>query len=141
MTEVNYIKNKVYLCIDAYENEIISGRFYHIGVNKKTEFVGIAQLLIEMENLYDSLNYPESSTKHRTFSKMHSDNSELLTDTEFEKESKNGKLSTFIVHVIYRQNATWQGNLTWVEESKNKTFRSDIEFIKLINNSFAKKSV
>ena len=51
----------------------------------------------------------------------------------------NGVLATFLLHVIYRQNSTWQGNLKWVEKNKTRAFQSDIEFMDLVNAAIAEK--
>lgn len=40
---------------------------------------------------------------------------------------------TFIVKILNRQNSTWQGTVTWVEEHRTQNFRSALELIKLID--------
>jgi len=40
---------------------------------------------------------------------------------------------TFIVKIVNRQNSTWQGSVTWVEEQKTQNFRSALELLKLID--------
>lgn len=40
---------------------------------------------------------------------------------------------TFLVHIIENQNATWQGNITWLNQEKKESFRSLLEMIKLID--------
>lgn len=47
----------------------------------------------------------------------------------------SGKLDTFLVHIKYRQNATWQGEIRWVEKGKNVSFRSELELLKLMDNA------
>ena len=42
---------------------------------------------------------------------------------------------TFIVHIQHRQNATWQGMVTWANEGKCKSFRSALELLKLIDGA------
>lgn len=59
--------------------------------------------------------------------------------------SNVGKISvgvnqTFIVNVKYRQNATWQGTVTWVEEKKKASFRSLLELIKLMDSAIESTS-
>ncbi|NCB94653.1 MAG: hypothetical protein EOM40_19200 [Clostridia bacterium] len=49
-----------------------------------------------------------------------------------EKEKKTG---TFIVKILDRQNATWQGSVTWVDERKEQYFRSALELLKLIDGA------
>ena len=57
-----------------------------------------------------------------------------MKDNSMEK----GKKTTFLVEVQYRQNATWQGNVTWVEKSEKQPFRSALELLKLIDSALEK---
>ena len=45
---------------------------------------------------------------------------------------QTGECATFVVHVMYRQNATWQGSVLWEEAQERQNFRSALELIKLI---------
>lgn len=42
---------------------------------------------------------------------------------------------TFIIQVLYRQNATWQGNLQWLEGRQKRQFRSVNELFKLMDEA------
>ena len=52
-----------------------------------------------------------------------------------EMEKLHGEKATFIVRIQYRQNATWQGQVTWAEENKTMNFRSALELIRLIDST------
>ena len=54
-----------------------------------------------------------------------------------EQASKNlvGHKASFIVRVTSRQNATWQGSISWTERGVTKHFRSALELIKLIDSA------
>ena len=43
-----------------------------------------------------------------------------------------GDKATFIVQVQFRQNATWQGTVQWVEKGVTQRFRSELELMKLM---------
>ncbi|HIT40610.1 MAG TPA: hypothetical protein IAB60_00670 [Candidatus Caccovicinus merdipullorum] len=45
------------------------------------------------------------------------------------------KKETFVVHVISQENATWQGQVTWLDEKETKSFRSLLELIKLMDEA------
>ena len=47
----------------------------------------------------------------------------------------HGDLGTFIIRVQHRQNSSWQGRITWVEEDKTLYFRSVWEMMKLIEEA------
>ena len=53
---------------------------------------------------------------------------------------QKGKKATFVVQVQYRQNATWQGTVTWLEEGKQSHFRSALELIKLMDSALEETS-
>ena len=40
---------------------------------------------------------------------------------------------TFVVHVTGREDATWQGQVTWLDERETRSFRSMLELIKLMD--------
>lgn len=40
---------------------------------------------------------------------------------------------TFVIHVRYRQNATWQGEIKWIDQNKSQYFRSSLEMLKLMD--------
>ncbi len=47
------------------------------------------------------------------------------------RNQKNRK--TFIVKVMSTDNATWQGNVTWIEKNKGQNFRSALELMKMLD--------
>lgn len=46
---------------------------------------------------------------------------------------------TFVVQILNRQNATWQGVITWTEGRQTQSFRSALEMIKLIDSALAEE--
>ena len=55
--------------------------------------------------------------------------------------NRHGDLGTFIVRVQHRQNSSWQGRLTWMEENKTVYFRSVWEMVKLMESALDTVSV
>ena len=45
------------------------------------------------------------------------------------------KTETLILNIYNRQNATWQGSVTWVEKKEKQQFRSALELLKLIESA------
>lgn len=52
---------------------------------------------------------------------------------------KHGADNTFLVKILNKQNATWQGTVTWVEEQQVQNFRSALELLKLIDGAIEEK--
>ena len=50
------------------------------------------------------------------------------------QEPLSGK-ANFVVHVQFRQNATWQGTVQWVDANKTQRFRSALELLKLMDEA------
>lgn len=51
-------------------------------------------------------------------------------------ELENAKeKASFVVHVQFRQHATWQGNITWVDKGLTQQFRSVLEMIRLMTEA------
>ena len=46
-----------------------------------------------------------------------------------------GTNQTFLVHIVEDQNATWEGDITWLDQDKTEGFRSLLELIKLIDGA------
>ena len=42
---------------------------------------------------------------------------------------------TFILHLQFKQNDSWQGSIKWVESKKTILFRSALEMIKIIEST------
>ncbi len=58
-----------------------------------------------------------------------------------EKQLKRGEKGTFVVRVMFRQNATWQGTVSWVEGGKTQHFRSMLELIHLLEDALGTEAV
>lgn len=47
---------------------------------------------------------------------------------------------TFIIHIQFQQNVTWQGTIQWVDKKKEQRFRSTLEMLKLIDDALAQQA-
>lgn len=56
----------------------------------------------------------------------------IFMGVQHEKRKIKG---TFIVNVMFRENATWQGEVVWADEKKKQYFRSALELIKMIDGA------
>ena len=121
----------VLIYVDSFDNGILSGRF-HISSNPEVQtFHGLLQLLTEINNNLDRENFPQSFSELRRFQKP----SEIKEDLTVSANFKNGKVATFSMRILFRQNASWQGSLTWVEGKQEEYFRSVLELIVLLENA------
>lgn len=90
-----------------------------------------------MADFYDSIRFPESSVVLREFTSEKRAMEELHEKSmEYQQlMEQSGICATFHIFVKYRQNATWQGSVTWVEKKEKQQFRSALELLKLIESA------
>ena len=129
----------VCVCVDRIKDGSPMGRLYDKYVPGGTEFVDAYDLLLKIEATVQACNYPQSTTIYRTFGREPAWRTEKkkvkqLVDGN-ELMEKRGGLATFVIHVRYRQNSTWQGDIFWAEKQEKVFFRSVLEMLKLIDNA------
>lgn len=62
----------------------------------------------------------------------------LMTLIHVQERRKPQWEATFAIHIKYRQNASWQGGVTWVDKQKKEYFRSALELARLIDSVMGK---
>lgn len=131
--------NGVILCVNECRGGVLKGELFHSYSREPQAFADTEQMLLLMEDLYNTLNFPHLSTNERTFSlekkkpEPKTERIKIMRDEEL--LSRHGDIGTFIVRVQHRQNSSWQGRITWMEQDKTINFRSVWEMIKLIESA------
>ena len=87
------------------------------------------QFLLEMERLLDDMQFPEPFAKTRSFAP-----GAPLTGVSAQ-DTQKGHVATFNLRVLFRQNASWQGSLQWLEGHQEASFRSVLELLLLLNST------
>ena len=118
------------VCVDSFAHGELRGRFYHPGNPTGVAFLSLTQFLQEMERLLDAISFPDSFQTLRTFSD-HSTETELPREIHYQP----GKMATFALRILFRQNASWQGTVVWQEGRREQTFRSVLELILLMSSA------
>ena len=122
----------IQLCVDSYEQGVLRGRFYYAGLADGCRtFQSLTQFLVEMEQILDEANYPQSYTAKRTFGTIPA----VRPTGNAGNEIRNGAIATFMIRLLFRQHASWQGSVTWIEGRGEQSFRSVLELILLIDSA------
>lgn len=138
--------NLTSLCIDHVCNGEYSGRIYHKYQNEGIPFRESSQVISILDDFFNQINYPQASTRYRTFQKKKKDEPEQEhrrkepvkpVRTAEDVLVSRGEKATFILHVQYRQNSTWQGKLIWLEAEEEEEFCSVLELLKLLDSALA----
>jgi len=126
------------VCVDSDPGSRMSGRIYHRFSDQPIPFLGAEGVLFSIEDLMEEWDYPQSTMEMRSFAKSSSHGRRqpgMARKTVNDPLAYTGQDATFVVHVKYRQNATWQGTVTWADKNKRQNFRSALELIKLMESA------
>ena len=146
------VASAVWIGINQYNGSDWNGKIYTRLNKEAINFRNIGEMIEVLESIWNAIVYPQESLINRSFviqqnSKEKKDyiSVSYLEDgtkdkikvelSEADMEKRRGEQDTFIVRIQYRQNATWQGHVTWVDENKTVPFRSALELIKLIDST------
>lgn len=146
MTIEKSLPNMVMVCVDGVENGDIYGRYFHRYKKEETFFPDSATLVIEMERFYDAIGYPQAATKTRKFMERErekvpaKEHMTVIYDSQTLMQFR-GKLATFLVGVTSRQNASWQGDVVWMEQQIRKHFCSDMELVVFVDDAVKKSEL
>lgn len=121
------------VCIDAYEDGIPAGQIRNPYFTGGRQFHGLMQFLQLMEDLLDSTQLPQSFTAARSFGPV----TERPPTGATDESSQTGRLATFAVRVLFRQNASWQGSVTWLETGQEESFRSVLELLLMMDGALS----
>lgn len=117
--------------VDSFENNVMKGSFYNPFMESNESFCGLMDLLVKLENMLDRMRFPDSTTIIRSFGK----GGETDTGPGEPKRIRVGAKATFSLRVLFRQNSSWQGSLTWHEGRVDQNFRSVLEMVMLMDDA------
>lgn len=124
------------VCVDSYINAVPTGRFYNACLPEGRTFHSLAQFLQEMEHILDTMDFPKAFSEVRTFAPP-----AALTGQSCPIQHRTGRLATFAIRILFRQNMSWQGSVTWLEGQQEQSFRSALELILLVCNALSYQEV
>ena len=131
--------NGVVLCVNGQGGGQLRGELYHSYSEEATPFGTVEEMILRMETLYDKLQFPYPGNSERSFAEpkkmqwRRAEMEKIMSDDKLLQ--KHGDIGTFIVRVQHRQNSSWQGRITWMENDQTIQFRSIWEMIKLIESA------
>lgn len=122
-----------FICVDSYDDKIPKGRLYNTFLESGIEFCGVMDFILNMEKLFDEINSPQEFTMKRAFRSSIRKNTMSFTDESI----KVGKIATFSVRLLFRQNSSWQGSISWREGESEESFRSALELFLLMDSALS----
>ena len=123
------------ICVDSYNECVLEGRFYNQYCPDGISFHGAIDLLKKMETILNEHKAVQSFSTVRSFAEKPA--ASVLTSSG--EVNCKGKVATFVTKVLFRQNASWQGSVSWVEGRNEVPFRSVLELLLLIDSAIDTK--
>ena len=126
------------VCIDSFDDYSMTGRLYHSSLAHEAYFRSFMELVEILEHIFNMLDYPQSSMTLRSFEgtkpaeRVNLRRPSIPTSYSFDAR---GTTATFKLRVMFRQNATWQGSIRWLESEKEENFRSVLEMLHLMDSA------
>lgn len=132
--------SRVLVCVDSTWDREYAGRIYTVIYENPMRFQNWSQFCQGMDGLFDDFRFPQTTHEYRSFHRggggdERMEDIMLKPRDEIALPKETGEAGTFIVHVQFRQNASWQGKIQWVEGKKTQSFRSTLELMKLMDEA------
>lgn len=118
--------------VDSYKGKIVTGRFWQAGENTETSFISLMQLIGLIGELVEKTQ--GSGTDERCKCFVRPESAEPEKEVLCAAEPTRGALATFRLHVLFHQNMSWQGLVTWLEGQQEESFRSFLELVMLLDS-------
>ena len=135
-TKIDHQNGAIRICVDRLEGNRAGGRVLSQRLTAPMAFSDLGSLLLQLESLLEQQNFPQAFQRMRSFTKETPEYpAGLLPEDAMAAETvaeARGETATFVLRVLTRQNATWQGVLEWLEGERRDSFSSDLEFLKLL---------
>ncbi len=130
---------KYLICIDGREAGALSGRVYGGAPGLDgLEFSDLPQMVVEIDKVCDAIGHPMAWQESRLRRKVEKIKGQELKEVlcrmrSLDEKGHKGNKATFILTINFRQNASWQGVVQWVEKKETFRFRSALELMRYID--------
>ena len=118
------------LCVDSFEERQLRWRLYNPLLCGGQRFDSLMQMLLQMEQLLDDMKFPQPFEAKKEFAPV-----ARISAAPREEGELRGERATISLRILFRQNASWQGSVTWLETGQEESFRSVLELLFLMNSA------
>ncbi|MDR1298760.1 MAG: hypothetical protein LBJ84_00720 [Oscillospiraceae bacterium] len=123
------------IAVHSYENKTLKGTVTNPYFEKPAAFDNVIQLIFLIDELQDAINFPLESMKARSFVGSDAPQSANERKTAEDAGLIGSPIASFKLNIMFRQNASWQGGIVWIENQSESQFRSLLELIMLLDNA------
>ena len=123
--------NSITVSVDSFRNKVLCGKLFTTG-EEAMGFESLIELFIKTEEILERSEMAASQDLSAGYDSGAWIRSGLDTTLQY---METGKLATFVIDIMFRQNKSWQGSVVWLEGKKKLAFRSALELTFLINGA------
>lgn len=127
--------------LKSNDNESLAGKIYNPHCSDGKCFQNLTQMILLINDLLGEVKYPQNTVEFRSFNRnSESDKTKISTiNINNEDISEESDVSTFKLNIMFRQNADWQGEISWVDTNTGKSFKSVLELITILDEELKGK--
>lgn len=138
--------SRVLIQIKQHDAGRLSGVLYSPYLDKSMPFADVVDFTNQLDGVFDAISFPQATMRYRRFRKNAKQNTARATQPVNSAQKQAGGMGvnekltgqegdTFVVHVQFRQNATWQGTVAWAGQNQALHFRSTLELLKIMDSA------
>ena len=127
------------VCVNSCEAGTFQGEFFHPSLKNGEPFRSLAELFRKLDRIMDESN---RSQQHEELcgsikipeASIASPYTACKGMYDYMMKNTKGKMGTFYLRILYRRNASWQGQIIWAESGEKNSFRSTLELMYLLDS-------
>lgn len=132
---VPYEMQTTLLRVTNYTGKILTGSLSNPFFQEEQLFTGCIPLLQLVEEMLDALHFPQRAMERRTFDADALPAAGNASARQTSEQTHEPAIATFRLRVLFRQNASWQGEIVWIERQAAAQFRSVLELIGILDSA------
>lgn len=132
-----YEAKTIILKVHSYENKNITGYLSNVMQDSDERFDNLTQMLFGIEKILDDNQFPQPNLETRTFPQAAGTSGKpkpVQVEKSEDSQESGTPIASFKLSVMFRQNASWQGNLVKIDNNTAAQFRSVFELIQLLDS-------
>lgn len=129
--------SRVLIQANREDGGAISGVLYNPYLDVSRRFVDVVELSNRLDEMFDTLAFPQAASSYRAFpgKGRGAPGGAGLDTAEEPVRLSEGDKNVFVVHVKFRQNASWQGTVMFAGAPQEQRFRSTLELLKILDDA------
>ena len=120
--------------IDSYNDKQLKGTLQNPYYDQEMPFDNLIQLLFLIESMINDIGFPQKSMESRTFFNHPVVPAAASSSRNAAPSRTEPPLATFVISIVFRHHASWQGNIVWQEQEMESQFRSVLELVLFMDN-------